>query len=124
MQQPLKILINDDSLLLRKKLRAELESLGCQVFEAKDGREVIQVYSQIRPDGVLMDIVMPNLNGLDALKEIKTIDPKARIIMLSSTGTAAKLLEALKLGAMDFIQKPYTSSQIAKAIKDIGRREN
>lgn len=124
MQKPLKILINDDSLLLRKKLREELEKLGCEVFEAKDGREVIEAYSQFRPDGVFMDIVMPQMGGLEALKEIKAIDPKAKVIMLSSTGTAAKLLEALKLGAMDFIQKPYNSSQIAKALKDFGRGEN
>lgn len=125
MQRPLKILISDDSLLLRKKLREELEEkLGCQVFEAKDGEEVIEVYSQVHPDGVFMDIVMPKVGGLDALRKIREIDSKARVIMLSSTGTATKLLEALKLGAIDFIQKPYTSSQIAKAVSDIGRRES
>lgn len=124
MHTPLKILISDDSLLLRKKLREELEKLGCQVFEAKDGQEVIEAYSQYRPNGVFMDIVMPKINGLDALKEIKEIDSKARVIMLSSTGTAGNLLEALKLGAIDFIQKPYNSSQIVKAVNDIIRKES
>ncbi|SFL89022.1 response regulator [Pelosinus propionicus] len=124
MQKPLKILISDDSLLLRKKLREELEKLSCQVVEAKDGEEVIELYNQFRPDGVFMDIVMPKANGIDALKKIKEIDQEARVIMLSSTGTAANLLEALKLGAIDFIQKPYNSSQIVKAVNDMIRKEN
>jgi two-component system chemotaxis response regulator CheY len=120
LSRPLTILISDDSLLLRKKLRGELELLGCQVIEAKDGKEVVEAYSTFRPDGVFMDIVMPKAGGLNALKEIKKIDDKARVIMLSSTGTAANLLEALKLGAIDFIQKPYDSSQLAKAVHDFG----
>lgn len=123
LHKPLKILISDDSLLLRKKLRAELEKLSCEVFEAKDGQEVIEAYVQFCPDGVFMDIVMPKVSGLDALKKIKEIDNKARVIMLSSTGTATKLLEALKLGAIDFIQKPYNSNQIVKAVNDIIRKE-
>ena len=123
MHKPLKILISDDSLLLRKKLRAELEKLSCEVFEAKDGQEVIEAYVKFCPDGVFMDIVMPKVSGLDALKKIKEIDNKARVIMLSSTGTATKLLEALKLGAIDFIQKPYNSNQIVKAVNDIIRKE-
>lgn len=124
MQKPLKILISDDSLLLRKKLREELEKLSCQVVEAKDGEEVIELYNRFRPDGVFMDIVMPKANGIDALKKIKEIDQEARVIMLSSTGTAANLLEALKLGAIDFIQKPYNSSQIVKAVNDMIRKES
>jgi two-component system chemotaxis response regulator CheY len=124
LQKPLKILISDDSLLLRKKLREELEKLGCQVFEAKDGQEVVEAYCQFCPDGVFMDIVMPKVSGIDALKKIKEIHHEARIIMLSSTGTAANLLEALKLGAIDFIQKPYNSSQIVKAVNDIIRKES
>lgn len=123
MSRPLKVLISDDSLLVRRKLRDELEMLGCQVIEAKDGREAVEAYAAHRPDGVFMDIVMPNSGGLSALKEIREIDNKARIIMLSSTGTAANLLEALKLGAIDFIQKPFNSSQLAKALHDFSREE-
>jgi len=119
----MKILISDDSLLLRKKLREELEKLDCEVFEAKDGEEVIELYSKFHPDGVFMDIVMPKIGGLEALKEIREIDNMAKVIMLSSTGTSSKLLEALKLGAIDFIQKPYNISQIAKAVNEFGRGE-
>ena len=119
LKDAMKILISDDSLLIRKKLREELEKLGCQVYEAKDGDEAVEVFKNEKPDGIFMDIVMPNKNGIDAVKCIKEIDKTAKIIMLSSAGTSNKLMEALKLGAMDFIQKPYTGEQIAKALDTI-----
>ena len=80
---------------------------------------MIEVIGVENLDGIFMDIVMPNKNGIDAVKCIKEIDKTAKIIMLSSAGTSNKLMEALKLGAMDFIQKPYTGEQIAKALDTI-----
>ncbi|TWH52068.1 response regulator [Sporomusa sp. KB1] len=110
------VLICDDSMLIRKKLRATLEAMHCQVYEAKNGLECVEMFKLHTPNTVFLDIVMPELDGLEALKQIKQCDKSARVIMLSSTGTAKKLLEALKNGATDFIQKPYTKDQIAKAI--------
>jgi len=110
------ILICDDSMLVRKKLRDILEEMHCRVFEAKNGLECVELFKLHSPQTVFLDIVMPELDGLNALKQIRECDTKARVIMLSSTGTSAKLLEALKSGATDFIQKPYTKEQIAKAI--------
>ena len=66
-----------------------------------------------------MDIVMPEVDGLEALKNIKMYDKEAKVVMLSSVGTSAKLVQALKNGAMDFIQKPYTTEQIEKIVADI-----
>ncbi|WP_425058057.1 Chemotaxis protein CheY [Sporomusa carbonis] len=111
-----KILICDDSMLVRKKLRDMLEAMRCQVYEAKNGTECVELFKTHKPDTVFMDIVMPELDGLEALKRIKEIDQGAKVVMLSSTGTSAKLLEALKNGAADFIQKPYNKEQIAKAV--------
>ncbi|WP_075756905.1 response regulator [Sporomusa sp. GT1] len=111
-----KVLICDDSMLVRKKLRDLLEEMHCQVYEAKDGAECVELFKNHQPGTVFMDIVMPELDGLAALKQIKTLDKCAKVIMLSSTGTSTKVLEALKHGATDFIQKPYTRDQIAKAI--------
>jgi len=116
MTRKLKILITDDSSLLRKKLRAELEELDCEVIEAKNGKEAVLECLKEKPDGIILDIVMPEINGVEALRAIREIRPDMQVIMLSSTGSSANLVETLKLGAMDFIQKPYTSEQIKTAI--------
>lgn len=117
----LDVLICDDSMLVRKKLKELLETLGCKVIEAKDGLEGIEMYKSHKPKAVFMDIVMPNADGLEALKKIKEFDAAAKVIMLSSTGTAAKLMEALKSGAVDFIQKPYNAEQIVITLQKIAR---
>lgn len=122
MESRLKILITDDSLLLRRKLKQELESQNCEVIEAKNGKEAVMMYLQHKPDAAFMDIVMPEVNGIEALRAIKEINRKAYVVMLSSAGTSSKLVEALKVGASDFIQKPYTSDQILKTLADIRKR--
>lgn len=116
-----KVLICDDSLLVRKKLRDILTEMDCEVIEASDGKMVVDVYKYNKPDLVFMDIVMPEADGLTALQRLREQDPEAKVIMLSSAGTSSKLIEALKGGAMDFIQKPYSVEQIAKAIAKISK---
>ena len=113
MARKCKILIADDSKLLRKQLREELEALDCEVIETENGKEAITESLSDRPDGVILDIVMP---------EIKELDDTIPVIMLSSAGTPEKLMETLKLGALDFIQKPYTPEQIEKAIARIRKK--
>jgi CheY-like chemotaxis protein len=81
MADKLKILITDDSKLLRKKLRAELEQLGCEVIEAENGKEAIMKDLQEQPDGVILDIVMPEVGGIEALQVIKEVNPDIPIIM-------------------------------------------
>lgn len=122
MAEKLKVLIADDSMLLRKKLGSELARQNCEVFEAKDGREAVRLFLQTRMDGVFMDLVMPEVGGLEALKAIREIDKKSYVVMLSSAGTAGKLVEALKAGAADFIQKPYTSEQIVNVVANIRKK--
>ena len=118
----LKILISDDSKLLRKKLRAELEELNCEVIEAENGKEAIMLDLQEHPDGVILDIVMPEVGGIEALQVIREVSPEIPVVMLSSAGTPQKLMQTLKMGAIDFIQKPYTSEQIKKAVEQIRKR--
>jgi two-component system, chemotaxis family, chemotaxis protein CheY len=122
LEKALKILICDDSSLLRKKLTQELQSRNCEVMEAKNGKEAVMMFLKEHPHGVFMDIVMPEVGGMEALKAIREIDKKAYVVMLSSAGSSAKLLESLKLGAVDFIQKPYTSQQIDKALTDMRKK--
>ena len=118
----LKILITDDSKLLRKKLREELEKLDCDVLEAENGKEAIMRDLTEQPDGIILDIVMPEVGGIETLQVIKEINPEIPVIMLSSAGTSQKLKQTLELGALDFIQKPYTSEQIKQAVERIRRK--
>ena len=122
MAEKLKILVTDDSKLLRKKLRGELEELGCEVIEAENGKEAIMQDLKEQPDGVILDIVMPEVGGIEALQVIKEVSPELPIIMLSSAGTTQKLKQTLELGALDFIQKPYSSEQIKQAVERIRRK--
>jgi DNA-binding response OmpR family regulator len=121
-EKTLKILICDDSLLLRKKLSKDLVKCNCEVLEAKDGKEAVMMFLKNRPDGVFMDIVMPEVGGLEALQAIKEIDKDSYVVMLSSAGSSTKLVESLKLGAADFIQKPYEVEQIKKVL-DVLRKK-
>ncbi|MBR4694765.1 MAG: response regulator [Selenomonadaceae bacterium] len=122
MDRKLKLLISDDSKLLRKKLRAELESLDCEVIEAENGKEAILKEMNEKPDGVILDIVMPEVGGIEALQVIREVSPEVPVVMLSSAGTPQKLMQTLKMGAIDFIQKPYTREQIKKAVEQIRKR--
>ena len=116
-----KILICDDSSLIRKQLKDLLIKMDCEVIEAVNVKEVVDIFKEVQPDVVFMDIVMPEADGLEALKNIKVYNQDAKVIMLSSIGTSTKLVQALKSGAMDFIQKPYTTEQISKVVTDIRR---
>lgn len=77
---------------------------------------------QYKPDGVFLDVVMPEVGGIEALRVLKEINPDLPIVMLSSVGTPDKLMETLKMGVLDFIQKPYTIDQLKKAVDSIGKK--
>ena len=115
MEKKLRVLITDDSKLLRKKLRLELEKLDCEVLDV-----MLNMEEQI--DCVFLDIVMPEVGGIEALQVIKEVNPDLPVVMLSSAGTPQKLMTTLKMGAMDFIQKPYSSEQIKKAVETVRRK--
>lgn len=113
-----KVLICDDSLLVRTQLHDFLNALGqnLTILEAADGTIALDVFKEHRPDLVLLDVVMPNLSGIECLREIKKIDPNAVVIMVSSVGTAKILKEAIDAGAVDFVQKPWTQGLLAEVI--------
>ena len=109
----MKVLICDDSILARKKTKTALTQLGVtQIFEAADGEQAVAAFKEHRPDITLMDIVMPKIDGVSALKAILSEDPKAKVVMASSVGTQENLKEAIKAGAFDFLQKPISEEQI------------
>ena len=120
-QEKLRVLITDDSKLLRKKLREELEQQGCEVIEAVNGKEAITLVLEQDLDGVILDIVMPVVGGIEALDVIRTVAPDVPVVMLSSMGTPQKLIQCLKMGAIDFIHKPYTREQIIHTVERLKR---
>jgi two-component system chemotaxis response regulator CheY len=120
--QDLKILICDDSMFARKKLNMTVTGFGVkEIYEAADGEEAVQKYFEHKPDVVFMDIVMPKVTGLDALKQIIEKDPDAKVIMASSVGTQGHLKEALKAGAADFLQKPIADEDARKVLENAAK---
>lgn len=112
-----KILIVDDSRVSRKMIRNMLESSGFEVVgEAINGKEGCELFKKISPDVVLMDITMPEMNGLEALKIIKEDNPEAKIIIISAAGQDDNKIAAIKAGAEDFITKPYEDQKIIDSI--------
>lgn len=101
------VLIADDSLFMRTLLKKVLQQNNHRVIaEAANGQEAIELYINVKPDITLLDITMPKVNGLIALKEIMTIDQKAIVIMCSALGSHGNIIESLRMGAKDFIVKP------------------
>ena len=112
-----KILICDDSVLARKQLKDVIFTIGKpEVFEAKDGEESVELYKKEVPDLIFLDIVMPKLDGRAVLKQILEENENAKVVIVSSVGTQEVLMETLKLGAVDFVQKPFSELQIINAL--------
>ena len=111
-----KILIADDAAFMRMKSASLVKELGHEVVEAEDGAEAVKVYQAESPDAVLMDITMPNMDGMEALTEILKIDPDAKIAMVTAMGQQTVIMEAIKAGAKDFVVKPFDADRIQSAL--------
>ena len=115
-----RILIVDDSKTSRKFLKNMLIGAGFEVVaEAIDGIDGIEKYKEFKPDVVTMDITMPVMDGIEAVREIIEIDPGAKVIMVTAAGQKTNMVEALKRGAADFIQKPFDSAVIINTIEKV-----
>ncbi len=115
-----KILLVDDSKMSRKMLRTILEGAGHEIIgEAGNGLEGLNMYKELKPDVVTMDITMPEMDGIACLREIKSYDANAKVVMVTAAGQSTKLVEALKLGAKEFICKPYEPEQIINAVSEV-----
>lgn len=113
----LKILIVDDSLIMRKNLERNLKILGHTIIgDAEDGQQSIDLYQSLNPDLVTMDITMPGMDGITAVKKIKAIDSETNIIMVTSHGQESMVMEALKSGAKGYMLKPVTPDKLREAI--------
>jgi two-component system chemotaxis response regulator CheY len=114
------VLIADDLKFIKLVLRELIEKAGFRVVaEASNGEEAVELYKDTRPDVVLMDITMPRMDGLTALKKILETDPEAKVIMCSALGQQTLIVQALQLGAKDYIVKPLREERVITAIKKL-----
>ena len=120
-----RILIVDDSIVMRKNLRTILEKAGHRIVgEAVNGRQAITMYEELKPDVVTMDISMPIMKGVDAVKEIVTADPEAKIIMISALNQKQMVFSALKNGAKHYIIKPIEPTNVLSIIHEVLNEEH
>ena len=113
------VLLCDDALFMRTMLRGIVASAGYEVIgEAENGRVAVDLYATLRPDIVVMDMVMPEMSGVDAVRQIRQFDPSARIVMCSAMGQMQLVSDAIAAGACGFITKPFTASRVLEALVD------
>ena len=111
------VLVVDDTLFMRKMLREILERHKLQVVgEARNGKEAVSMYEELSPDLITLDITMPEMDGIEALKAIIEIDSNARAIMVSAVGSKENILAAMKAGAKNFIVKPFNENKVMDVV--------
>ena len=114
------ILIVDDAAFMRMMIKDILTKNGYNVAgEAENGAKALEKYNELKPDLVLMDITMPEVDGIQSLKNIKAADPSAQVIMCSAMGQQAMVIEAIQSGAKDFIVKPFQADRVLEAVKKV-----
>ena len=114
------ILICDDAIFMRTMISDILTQAGYEVAgEAESGVQAVEKFRELRPDLVTMDIVMPDMGGIDAVREIMKIDSGARILMCSAMGQQALVVEAIQAGAKDFVVKPFQPSRVLEAVQRV-----
>ena len=115
-----RVLIVDDAAFMRMSIRNMLENNGFEIVgEAENGVMAIEKYKELQPEVVTMDITMPEMDGLEALREIKKIDPSASVVLVSALGQEARMKEAIIYGAKGFIVKPFKEEIIVSALSKI-----
>lgn len=113
-----KILITDDAAFMRMQLRDILTKLGHEIVgEAENGLDAVEKHKKLNPDLITMDITMPEMNGIEAVKKIKETGSEVKIIMCSAMGQQSMVLEAIQAGAVDFVIKPFDAERIKEAVE-------
>jgi two-component system chemotaxis response regulator CheY len=114
------VLVCDDAIFMRRMISDILMQAGYQIAgEASNGVQAVELYEALKPDLVTMDIVMPEMGGIDAVREIVRLDPQARILMCSAMGQQALVVDAIQAGARDFIVKPFQPGRVLEAVQRV-----
>ncbi|MBU4556934.1 MAG: response regulator [Actinobacteria bacterium] len=111
------VLVVDDAAFMRMMIRDILAKEGYVIHEAVNGRDAVDKYRELQPDLVTMDITMPEMSGLEALRAIRSADSAARVLMVSAMGQQKMIVEALESGAMDFLVKPFQPTKVLETVK-------
>ncbi|MCL2082100.1 MAG: response regulator [Oscillospiraceae bacterium] len=115
-----RILIVDDAAFMRMMIKETLSKNGFEICgEAENGKIAVEKFNELQPDLVILDITMPEVNGIEALKAIRKINADAKVVMCSAMGQQAMVIEAIQAGAKDFIVKPFQSERICEAVKKV-----
>lgn len=115
-----KVLVVDDAAFMRMMIKDILRKGGYEVVgEAEDGSKAVEKYKELRPDLVTMDITMPDMDGITAVKEIRKLDNNAQIIMCSAMGQQAMVIDAIQAGAKDFVVKPFQPERVLEAVRKV-----
>ena len=114
----IRVLVVDDAAFMRMMVKDILTKNNFEVVgEAENGKKAIEKYQELKPDLTTMDITMPEMDGISAVKEIKKVDPNAKVIMCSAMGQQAMVIEAIQSGARDFIVKPFQPDRVIEAVR-------
>ncbi len=114
-----KVLLVDDAAFMRMRCAKVLTKLGHTVVEAENGAQAVDMFEREKPELTLLDITMPEMDGIEALKAIKTRDPAAKIAMVSAMGQQSMVLDAIKAGAADFVLKPFDEERLVAAVSKL-----
>jgi len=112
-----KVLCVDDALFMRTKAARLLAGQGYEIYEAVNGADAVDKYFDVKPDVVLMDITMPVMGGIEAVKAIREKDPEAKVIMVTAISQRSMVLEAIRAGARDFVIKPFEPDKLLEAVR-------
>ncbi len=117
-----RVLIVDDALIMRMKIKEIAEQAGWEIAgQAASGTEAVERYREVKPDLVTMDIIMPEMDGVAALRAIRNQDPQAQVVMVSAVDQREKLMECIRLGAVDFVVKPFDTDRLRNFFEKLRR---
>jgi two-component system chemotaxis response regulator CheY len=115
-----RVLIVDDAMIMRRRIAAIAIQCGWSIAgEAGDGEEAVKLYRETKPDLVTLDIVMPRMDGVNALREIRELDPQSKVVMVTAVNQKEKLAECIGLGAVDFIVKPFEKENLVQFFEKV-----
>ena len=115
-----RVMVCDDAAFMRMMIKDILVKNGYEIAaEAENGLKAVERYPEAKPDLVLMDITMPEIDGIEAVRRIKSLDPNANVIMCSAMGQQAMVIEAIQAGAKDFIVKPFQADRVLEAVRKV-----